>query len=301
MYDLIIIGAGPAGLSAAIYAQRYLMKSLVIGELTGGLLTTTHIVENWPGEKSITGMDLMKKVEDHARHFGAEIVNQKVEGVDKIKNGFKITTLDQEYESKSVIFATGTIHRKLGVKGEKEYSGRGVSYCASCDGMFFKDKVVGVVGGGDSAAKEALLLTQYAEKVYIICRGKCIHPEPIHLKRINEKVKEGKIEVVDKTSIKEIKGDDKGLKSVVFDNGQELKLEGLFIEIGLLPQNRLAKDLGVKLNDKGEIITDAQSRTNIKGVFAAGDCTNSPFKQGITGSAQGVTAAFSAYNYVSDI
>jgi len=298
MYDLIIIGAGSAGLSAAIYARRFLLKTLVIGELVGGLLTTTHLVENWPGERAITGVDLMKKVESHARAFGAELLNDRVVSVKEIASGFEVKTGSKSFKTKTLVFATGTVHRKLGVPGEKEFSGRGVSYCATCDGMFFKDKVVGVVGGSDSAAKEALLLSEYAKKVYIIYRRDKIRAEPVNVERVNKKVKEGKIEVITNTNVVEVKGDKK-LTHVLFDNGKELALDGLFIEIGLIPQNDLAKSLGVKLNSKGEIIIDRYSRTNVKGVFAAGDCADAPFKQAITGSAEGVIAAFSAYDLLN--
>jgi len=298
MYDLIIIGAGSAGLSSAIYARRFLMKTLVIGELIGGLITTTHLVENWPGEKRITGIDLMKKIEGHARAFDAEIINDRVVSVNKSSDGFIVKTADKSFKSKTLVFATGTVHRKLGVPGEKEFSGRGVSYCATCDGMFFKDKIVGVVGGSDSAAKEALLLSEYAKKVYIIYRRAKIRAEPVNVKRVEAKVKQGKIEIINNTNVVEVKGDKK-LTHVVFDNGKEFPLDGLFIEIGLVPQNDLAKSIGVKLNDKGEIIIDRYSRTNVKGVYAAGDCADAPFKQAITGSAEGVIASFSAYDLIN--
>jgi len=298
MYDVIIIGAGAAGLSAAIYARRFLMKTLVIGQLMGGLLTTTHLVENWPGEKAISGLDLMKKVEDHARAFGAELVGGTVSGVKKLKDGFSVKTSGKTYKAKTLIFATGTIHRRLGVPGEGEYAGRGVSYCATCDGMFFKNKQVGIVGGSDSAAKEALLMTEYAKKVYIIYRREKIRAEPVNVQRVNKKVKQGKIEIITNTNVTEIKGDDKKVSSVLFDSGKEFKLDGVFIEIGLIPQNDLAKSIGVKLNKKGEIKIDRGSVTSVPGVFAAGDCADAPYKQAITGSAEGVIAAFGAYDYI---
>lgn len=299
MYDVIIIGAGSAGLSAAVYSRRFLMKTLVIGQLMGGLLTTTHTIENWPGEKSILGRELMKKIEEHARSIGAEIINDQVTELKKTNKGFKVTTTEKSYETKSVILATGTIHRHLGVPGEGEYSGRGVSYCAACDGMFFKNKTIAVVGGSDSAVKEALMLTEYAKKVYIIYRKEKLRAEPVSIERLNKKIKEGIIEVIYNANVTKIKGDGKKINSLSLDTNKELPIEGLFVDIGLIPQNELAKNLGVKLNDKEEIITDKQSKTNIPGVLGAGDCTDSKVKQAITGAAQGVIAAFSAYEYVN--
>lgn len=299
MYDLIIIGAGSGGLSAAVYARRFLMKTLVIGELMGGLLTTTYLVENWPGEKSISGTELMKRLEDHARSLGAEIVNDKVISVEKKSGGFLIKTSDKEYEAKSLVISTGTVHRELGVKGEKKYANRGVSYCAACDAAFFKDKVVGVVGGGDSAAKESLLLTEYAKRVYIINRDDDLTAEPINLQRVNEKIEEGVIKIVSNAEVKEIKGDGERVTSVLLDNGENLLLDGLFIEIGSTPQTSLAESIGVELNDEGEIIIDKLSRTSVKGVFAAGDCVNHPYKQAIIAAGQGVNASFSAYEHLN--
>lgn len=299
MYDLIIIGAGSAGLSAAIYSRRFLLKTLVIGQLMGGLLTTTHLVENWPGEKSIMGLELMNKIEEHARAFGAEIINDKITELKKIKTGFKIITESDSYETKAIVISTGTIHRRLGVPGEGEYSHKGVSYCASCDAAFFKNKIVAVVGGSDSAVKEALLITEYAKKTYIIYRKNKLRAEPINIERLNKKISEGKAEVIYDTNVIKINGDSKKMTGVELDTKKELKLDGLFIEIGLLPQNDLAKSIGVKLNSKEEIITDKKSKTNVPGVFAAGDCTDSEVKQAITASAQGVIAAFSAYEYIN--
>ncbi|MBD3311890.1 thioredoxin reductase [archaeon] len=299
MYDLIIIGAGSGGLSAAVYARRFLMKTLVIGELMGGLLTTTHLVENWPGEKSISGTELMNKLEAHARSLGAEMINDKVTSVEKKKEGYLIRTSDKEYKAKSLIISTGTVHRELGVKGCKKYANRGVSYCAACDAAFFKNKVVGVVGGGDSAAKESLLLTEYAKKVYIINRDDDLTAEPINLQRVNEKISEGAIKLVSNAEVKEVKGDGEKVTGVLLDNGKKLLLDGLFIEIGSTPQTSLAESIGVELNDKGEIIIDKLSRTSVEGVFAAGDCVNHPYKQAIIASGQGVNASFSAYDYLN--
>jgi len=295
MYDIIIIGAGCAGLSCAVYAARFNLNVLVIGEQIGGLITTTHAVENWPGEKLISGMDLGKKLREHVEHLQVEIKPETVTQVKKKDKKFKIKTRDNEYEAKSILIATGTKRRELDVPGNKEFYSKGVSYCATCDGAFFKDKTVAVVGGSDSAAKEALYLADIAKKVFIIYRKEKIRSEPINTKRVDENKK---IEIINKTNVTEIKGD-KVMTHVILDkeyNGsKELKLDGLFIEIGQLPNVQLAKDLGIKLNSKDEIINGCDSRTNVKFVYAAGDVTEDPYKQAIVSAADGVKAAFSAF------
>jgi thioredoxin reductase (NADPH) len=201
-------------------------------------------------------------------------------------------------EARTVLLATGSKHRKLAVPGEEEFHGKGVSYCATCDAAFFRDKTVAVVGGSDSAAKEALLLSEHAKKVYIIYRREKIRAEPINAERVGNNKK---IEVINNTNIVEIKGR-QFVESVFLDapygGSKELKVDGVFIEIGYLPQNELAKGLGVKLDEKGEIIINRDSETNIPGVYAAGDVTANSFKQAVTAAAQGVIAAKSAYTYV---
>jgi thioredoxin reductase (NADPH) len=196
-----------------------------------------------------------------------------------------------------VVIATGSERKKLGVPGEEEFAGRGVSYCATCDGPFYRDKIVSVIGGSDSAAKEALFLSQNVKKVYIIYRGEEIRAEPINKKRVE---KNHKIEIIYKTNIVEIKGDNT-VKSVIFDNGTEFEVDGVFIEVGSIPNSDLAKRIGVKTNEKDEIIINRKSETNIPGIFAAGDVADAPFKQAITGVAEGVVAAYSAFDYIKEI
>lgn len=300
-YDVIIIGAGVAGFAAAMYAGRFMMKTLVIGETPGGTIILTDVTENYPGFKRLTGMELAEKIRGHAMEYGVELVEDRVSKVERKENVcFIVHTSENSYHGKTVIFATGTKARKLNVPGEEEFANKGVHYCALCDGFFYKDKVIGVVGGSDSAAKEALLLSQYGKKVYIIYRGEEIHPEPINKKRIEENQK---IEVINNTQIIEMKGKDK-LGAVVLDkpyNGnKELPIDAVFVAIGHIPLSHLAVDLGVETNAKGEIRIDRLSSTNVPGVYAAGDVTDSPFKQAITGVAEGVTAAYSAYQFVSE-
>ncbi|MEK6760829.1 MAG: FAD-dependent oxidoreductase [Nanoarchaeota archaeon] len=306
-YDFVIIGGGGTGLAAAMYSARMGMKTLMLGfthgtELpVGGVITTTNIVENYPGFKKLTGQELAKKLEEHARSYDlVEIKNEKATDVKKTKDGFSIKTNKGEYYGKTILFATGTKWKKLDVPGSNEFENKGVSYCALCDGPLFKNKTIAVVGGSDSAAKDALLLAEHAKKVYIIYRGDEIHPEPINLERIK---KNKKIEVINKTNVIEIKGGE-FMESVVLDkphNGKkELELQGIFIAIGHIALSDLAKKIGVKTDEKGEIILNHKtSETSVKGVFAAGDVTDKPFKQLITGVADGCTAAYSAYEHIN--
>ena len=300
VYDLIIIGGGVAGLGAAVYGARFGLNVLVLAENLGGLLQQTNIVENYIGFKSIEAQALTQKIIDHAKSY--KQVTIKEERATDVRKGktFKVKTNKSTYEGKTLLFATGSFHRELNVLGEKQFRNKGVSYCGTCDGPMFKGKTIGVVGGSDAAAKEALLLAQYSKKVYIIYRGEKIRSEPIITERV-----EGhkKIEIIYKTNVREIKGD-KFVTSVVLDNpykgSSELKLGGLFIEIGYIPKTELAEKLGVKLNRKHEIIINKHSQTNVAGVFGAGDCTDSDFKQAITGVAEGVRAAEGAYSFLKN-
>ncbi len=318
MYDFIVIGSGASGLSAAMYAARLNLKTLVIGEQPGGLITTTHIVENWPGTLSVSGPDLGMNLFEHAKKSGAEFKNEKVvevaakAGVETVagagvgtgrKPTYVVRTASGEYEGRTVLFATGTKHRGLDAPGVKKFENKGVSYCALCDGGFYKSKVVCVVGGGDSAAKEAIFLAEHATKVYIIVRKDILRAEPRNQELID---KSDKIEILFGTEIAEVLPDESGKKvgAVRFKDGKEgghgreLKMDGIFLAIGHLAQTEVAGALGVALNEKDEIKIDRHSETNLPGVFAAGDCADTEFKQAITGSAEGVTAAYYAFKYV---
>jgi thioredoxin reductase (NADPH) len=293
-YDFIIVGGGMAGLSAAMYAGRLNLKTLLFTELPGGLITTTHIVENWPGIVSITGPELAMKLYEHAQKSDAEIKNEKVSKVERAGENYVVTTSSGTYEGKTVLFATGTLHRKLGAVGEEEFQNKGVSYCALCDGGFYKDKVVSVVGGGDSAAKEALLLSGHASKVYLFVRSKLrAEPRNLELLESNEK-----IEILYGEEIEEVLGTEK-VEKARLKSGKELEMDGIFVAIGHVAQTDLAKELGVELNEKGEIKINRHAETNLPGAFGAGDCVDDEFKQAIIGSAEGVTAAFYAYKYVN--
>lgn len=306
-YDFIIIGAGVAGLSSAMYSARLGLKTLCLGssfssELAlGGVITTTDIVENYPGFIKLTGTELADKIREHAESYDlVKIKDERVESITKSKSSFLAKTSNLTYQAKAILFATGTKWRKLEVPGSKELENRGVAYCALCDAPLYKNKVVAVVGGSDSAAKDALLLSEHVKKVYIIYRKDKIRAEPINIKRIEQNKK---IEIINNTNITQIIGTKKVEKVILdksYNNSKELTLDGVFVAIGHIFLSDLAKPLGVKLNDKGEIIIDHKnSTTNIPGIFAAGDVADKPFKQAITGVAEGCTAAYSAYEYIT--
>lgn len=300
VYDLIVIGAGVAGSSAAMYASRLGMKATMIGELPGGLITTTHLVENWPGIKSISGPDLAMSLLDHAKEFGGDLVNAKVTSIvraydgDDKKSGYVVKTGSNEYKAKTVLLATGTMHRKMNVPGEDKLANKGVSYCALCDAGFYKGKEVSIVGSGDSAAKEALLLADITDKVYLFIRGDKLKAEPINTERV---LKNSKIEVRYNTEIAEVLGDEK-VEGVKLKSGDEIELSAVFVAIGHTALSELATELGVELNERKEIKINRHSETNLPGIYAAGDVTDTGFKQAITGSAEGVTAAYYASEYV---
>ncbi|MFX1591015.1 MAG: NAD(P)/FAD-dependent oxidoreductase, partial [Promethearchaeota archaeon] len=224
-------------------------------------------------------------------------ITDEIKSIEKVDDHFVLKSFFISFKAHTIVIATGSERKKLGIPGEEEFAGRGVSYCATCDGPFYKDKNVAVIGGSDSAAKEALFLAQSAKKVYIIYRGEEIRAEPINKKRVLDN---NKIELIYKTNIVEIKGD--GIvQSIIFDNGKELEIDGVFIEIGSIPNSDLAKRIGVETNEKGEVIINRKSETNISGIFAAGDVADAPFKQAITGVSEGVIAAYSAFDYVKEM
>jgi thioredoxin reductase (NADPH) len=297
VYDIIILGGGPTAIGCAIYAARFAMDVLIIGKVFGGLIATTDLVENYPGITSTSGQGLMDKFKEHMNSLNIPYISDEIRSIEKVEDYFILNSFFQKFKAYSICIATGSERRKLGIPGEEDFAGRGVSYCATCDGPFYKDKTVCVIGGSDSAAKEALFLAQNARKVFIIYRGDDIRAEPINKKRVLENKK---IEIIYQTNINEIKGDHK-VKSIVFDNGEEFEVEGVFIEIGSIPNSDLAKHMGVITNNKGEIMINRKSETNIAGIYAAGDVADAPFKQAITGVAEGVIAAYSAFEYLKDI
>jgi thioredoxin reductase (NADPH) len=304
-YDLIVVGAGVAGLAAAMYGGRLGLKVLVVGNLSGGAVTLTETIENYPGFISIDGGELGRLMENHAKDYDIDILPSSVKSIEicskNKKKHFLVFSGEKKFCSKSLIVATGTEVRKLGVKGEREFENRGVNYCALCDGPLFRDKIIGVVGGGDSAVKEAILLARYGKKVYIFYREEKLKIERENRLRLEREIENGKIVLIGNTNIVEIKGNS-FVKSVILDRpykgSREFALDGLFIYIGNVPISKLVRDSGVKLNRKGEIMINKNGETSIKGFYAAGDVTDSEWKQAIIGVAEGVKAAFYAYQYV---
>lgn len=301
-YDLAIIGAGPAGLSASVYASRYKIKNVVIGEL-GGLVTKAHEIGNWLGTPKITGFEFAQKAADHVKSYETQIISSFAEEIKKEKGIFKIVLKDgKEMEAKAVLLALGTRHRRLGVPGEKEFIGKGISYCATCDGFFYKGKAVAVIGGNDSAVSAAVYLADIAQKVYLVCRKEELRAEKCWVESIK---KNPKIEVVYNANVKEIKGRDK-VENIILDvsyqNSFALKIDGVFVEIGSEPNTDLAKNLGVKLDSEGYVKIDAEGKTTEEGVWAAGDITtgSNKFKQIITAAAEGAIAANSIQKYLKE-
>lgn len=297
-YHTIIVGGGPAAISASIYCHRFDLKVLMIGEEYGGSIAKTYLVENYPGFFETSGYELMEAFQKHYEFFKIPLIYDTVtELKQEPEHGFLIQTSGgSAYKSCSVIVTTGTKHRKMGVPGEEELHGRGVSYCATCDGPFFRDKNIVVVGGSDSAAVEALFLSRFGKKVDIVYRREKIRAEPINITRVESN---DKIKVINNTIITKINGKDK-VESVEFGDGTIFPTDAVFVEIGAIPQSNLVKDLGVKLNIKGEIIVDKFAQTNIPGLFAAGDVTDIREKQVITACGQAVAASYSVRDFLTE-
>ncbi len=293
VYDVLIIGSGPAGLTAALYSARYARKTCVISEGDGGTAGKAGEVENWPGTKHASGSELMHKMREHVNDYDVDFVQKQVKSVEKKDDLFVVDVGDSKIKSKTIIFALGTRHRHLEIPGEKELVGKGVSYCATCDGMFFKDKDVVVIGGADSAAKAALYLSEVAKSVKMIYRKSKLRSEAVYSKRIE---KRENIKVIYDAIPVSIMGKDKveGVKIKMGKSESDIPCNGFFIEIGAHPCNELSSKLGAECDNNGYTKVDRAMKTNIEGVFAAGDMTNNTLKQIITASAEGATAANSA-------
>src|SRR3989338_5450621 len=299
VYDIIIIGAGVTGFAGAMYAGRLNLKTLILGDIPGGVITTTDVVENYPGFKLLTGQELADKIKEHALSYPITFLQERVAAIKKEKTCFTVTAAGKKFQTKTILFATGTKYRTLNISGEQEFKNRGVHECALCDGAFYKNKIVAVIGGSDSAAKEALVLNQYAKKIFIIYRGDAIHPEPVNMKRVEARKK---IKIITTTNVLQIRGDTKVLGVVLdkpYQGKKVLPLDGVFVSIGHIPLSELAQSLGVTVNKKGEIQIDRNANTNVSGIYAAGDVGDTRFKQAITGVAEAVLGVYSAYEYVN--
>ena len=304
MYDVIIIGAGPAGLTAGIYTARAKLKTLIIEKMIpGGQVTTTHLVENYPGfPEPINGFLLMNHFQKQAQNFGAEIITSKeVKEIKKEENFFKVKTVDNEITARSVLIATGAKFRELGIPGEDKFKGKGVSYCATCDGAFFKDKVVAVIGGGNSALEEALFLTKFVKKVYLIHRRYQFRADKI----LQDRVKENeKIETILNYIPVSINGEN-GVESITIEERdskerKELKVDGVFVFIGLTPNSEFVRNF-IQTDDNGYIIVNENYETNVKGCFAAGDVIKKKVRQIATAVGDGAAAGVNIKDYLEKI
>jgi thioredoxin reductase (NADPH) len=299
--DLIIMGAGPAGLTASIYASRFGIKHLVIGSLTDGRMAEAHLVGNFPTEGEIKGTELIKKMERRVKDFGAEIRLDKATKVTRAGDDFLIKTMTGvEYAAKALLLAIGIGRKKLNVSGEEKFFGKGVSYCATCDGKFFTNKIVGVIGGSGAALNTAHYLAGLAKKVYLICGESELKADKVW----QEKVKKNPgIEIILKNRIKELKGD-RCLETAVLEKNyqhkKELKMDGVFVEMGIAPNSEIVEDLGIEKDKAGFIKIKEDGSTSVKGIWAAGDITtgSNGFRQIITACSEGAIAASSIYSYL---
>lgn len=301
MYDVAIIGSGPAGYSAGIYSSRYQLKTIIFGKMIGGTISEAHKVCNYPGIWNLSGMDLSMKMNQHATESGCENKYDSITNVEKKENYFVLTSdTGSTYEAKTVLLATGTERTKLHIPGEDEFLGKGVSYCATCDANFYKEKVVGVVGGSSAATMAAMLLSDIAKKVYVIYRGTELKGDPVWKQQVLEKQN---VEVIYTTVVPGLEGEERltGAKLSKEYNGSDiLNIDGLFIEVGSEPNKDLPGKMGISCDEKGYLVVDQAQRTNVEGIWAAGDCTTNSngFRQVVTAVSEGAIAANDIYKYL---
>lgn len=300
MFDIIIVGAGPAGLTAAIYAKRASKKVLVIeAKNYGGQIINASSIENYPVEKSISGVDFAEKLYNQVKDLGVEVLFEKVIDLN-INDSYKeVITNKNKYKTKAIILATGSDNRKLGLENEDELLGKGVSYCATCDGNFYKGKQVAVVGGGNTALEDALYLSDISSKVYLIHRGTSFRADSINVKKIEEK---NNIEIILNSEITKLIGSNK-LNSLVVTNteGNEriIEVDGLFIAVGRIPENQnFAKY--IKLDELGYAIAGEDCKTNTDGIYVSGDNRKKELRQLVTATSDGAVAAFQAIKYINN-
>jgi len=302
-YDLLIIGAGPAGLTASIYASRFGIKHLIIGSLIEGRMAEADKVGNFPTEQDINGKDLVKKMETHAKDFGVEIKMDKVEKIEKAGENFLVKTIiGQEYYAQTLLLAFGAERIKLNVPGEKEFFGKGVSYCATCDGKFFSGKTVAVVGGSSAAATTAAYLAGITEKTYLIHSGEKLTADKVWQKRVEENPK---IEIILNNKIKELKGEgvlEKAYLENEYNGKKELALDGVFVEMGIAPDLGIIQDLGIEKDEKGFIKIKSNGSTSVEGIWAAGDITDGSnnLRQIITACSEGAIGAAGIFKFLQE-
>ncbi len=300
-FDLLIIGGGAAAMSASIYASRYELTNTIVSNVYGGTTSEAHLISNYPGFKEISGNDLMGKMTDHAQSLGAKIMLDEVITVTGSIGAWQAQTKNsQSLTAKAILFCSGTSHKHLGLPAEARLSGKGVSYCATCDGPFYKNKTVAVIGGGNSAVGTALYLSDIAQKVYLIARGPALKGEPTWLKELPTKTN---CEVILNTNVIDLGGEVK-LEKLILDKAYqdktELAVDGLFVEVGLAPRSELFKTMGGEIDDQGYIKVDPEMNTNLPGVWAAGDVSDASakFRQIVTATAEGAIAADSVYRKI---
>lgn len=304
IYDVIIAGAGPAGMTAAVYASRSDLDTLMLERgMPGGQMANTEDVENYPGYDHILGPDLSNKMFQHAQKFGAEYAYGDIKEIIDGEEYKIVKAGDKEYKARAVIIATGAEYKKLGIPGESELQGRGVSYCAVCDGAFFRDRHLFVVGGGDSAVEEGVYLTRFASKVTIIHRRDELRAQKILQQRAFDN---DKVDFYWNTELKEIKGDEEGkvTSAILYNNKtgeeREEKVDGVFVYIGMVPLTKPFENLGIT-NEEGYIVTNEKMETKIPGIFAAGDVREKELRQIVTATGDGSIAAQSAQHYVEEL
>ncbi|MFB0505560.1 MAG: thioredoxin-disulfide reductase [Thermodesulfobacteriota bacterium] len=302
LYDVVIIGGGPAGLTAGLYASRARLKALLIeAMIAGGQMTTTDVIENYPGFSHITGAELSNLMDEQAKGFGLTVETGEVIGLELVGDQKLVKTGEKEYRGEAIILCTGTEYRKLGIPGEAEFTGRGVSYCATCDGAFFKDSKVVVVGGGDSALTEALFLTRFAKEITIIHRRDALRATKIYQERA---FADPKIDFLWSTVVEEIKGNQTVesvlVKNVTSGEVKEVPTEGVFMFIGITPKTAFLKGV-VELDENGYILVDEENlQTSVEGIFAAGDARKKLLRQVATAVGDGATAAFAVEKYLEE-
>lgn len=296
MYDVVIVGGGVAGLTAALYSARQGVKTLVVTMDVGGQLLTVPRIENFPASPPVSGFELVNSILEQAREFGAEITYDEAVGIEEIEGGFRVRCRGGDYDGRALILAVGKKPRKMGVPGEDIFTGKGISYCAICDAPLYRGKRVAVVGWGDQAHEAVTILRNYENMVYVVYSGRPKEDDPVlrELRGLG-------VEVILGVRVEEVVGD-KAVRKLILrridgDERLELDVDGVFVELGYVADTSWLRGF-IELNERGEIITDRLGRTSREGVFAAGDVCDMPYKQAVIAAAQGAIAALSAYNYL---
>jgi thioredoxin reductase (NADPH) len=299
IYDVAILGAGSSGLSAGIYCARYAMKTIIISKDTGGMANNAVHVENWPGFSG-SGLELMQNFLEQTKKFGVEIIRREIVNISRDKEFVVQTSKNENIKARTVIICLGTEKKKLNIPGEDKFLGKGVSYCATCDGAFFKGKTIAIVGGRNSCAQTSIMMSDFCKKVYIVYRQNKLNCDAILEMQLKNRKN---IEMVYDSEPLRLEGNDFLEKMIVKDGEEkerELVVDGVFVEIGSTPASSIIKKMGVNTDKEGYIIVDSGMNTNVAGVFAGGDITAKPLRQILTASADGAVASYSAYKFLKE-